>query len=113
MRSLFSVLALGLPLVLTLAVLAAPPVHAQQQPCGPEKAVAQALNEGYGEREVQSGVMPNGGRLVIYASEDRSTWSLVAVRGDGMACLVASGVDWEAAPDPFARRNARPEVSLP
>jgi len=68
--------------------------NAQNSPCGPREAVATALEQGFGEERVSHGVLDSGALLELWAAHDGSTWTLLAVRPDGVACVVATGNSW-------------------
>jgi hypothetical protein len=94
-----SLLAPGLALVaalLTTAAVAEPaPQQPAQTPCKPWKEVAQYLGEHYSEHPVAVGLQSDGSLLQVYAAQNASTWTLVNMRPDGMACLISAGKDWE------------------
>jgi|11_taG_2_1085331.scaffolds.fasta_scaffold00291_10 hypothetical protein len=74
-----------------------------KQPCAP---VAQMLRTPakYGERMLFTGEgvqfsgqdgRPYNGGAFFFVNQDTGTWTLVSVYGDGMACLVANGKNFE------------------
>ncbi len=83
----------------TAAAEPGPP--AAQTPCKPWREVAQYLGEHYSERPVAVGLQSDGSLLQVYAAPATSTWTLVSMRPDGMACLIGAGKAWEllAKPD--------------
>jgi len=104
-----ALLASGLALVaavFTPAAAAESAAQAVQAPCKPWKEVAQYLGEHYSEHPVAVGLQSDGSLLQVYAAQNASTWTLVNMRPDGMACLISAGKAWEelAAPktDPAA-----------
>ncbi len=68
--------------------------NAQNPPCGPRETVATALEQGFGEERVSHGVLDSGALLELWAARDGATWTLLAVRPDGVACVVATGNSW-------------------
>jgi hypothetical protein len=80
----------------TTGVAAEPATQAPPQaPCKPWKEVAQYLGEHYSEHPVAVGLQSDGSLLQVYAAQNASTWTLVSMRPDGMACLISAGKDWE------------------
>ena len=92
--------------LLTTAAAAEPVAQGVQAPCKPWREVAQYLGEHYSERPVAVGLQSDGSLLQIYAAPATSTWTLVSMRPDGMACLIGAGKAWELLkvpnPDPAA-----------
>ena len=99
------VVAIAASLVSTVAV-AEPPSPAAQAPCKPWREVAQYLGERYSEHPVAVGLQSDGSLLQVFAAPGTSTWTLVSMRPDGMACLIGAGKAWELLkvpnPDPAA-----------
>lgn len=99
-----SLLAPGLALLAALfatAAVAEPTPQAVQAPCKPWKEVAQYLGQHYSEHPIAVGLQSDGSLLQVFAAPNASTWTLVNMRPDGMACLISAGKDWEklAKPD--------------
>ena len=80
----------------TAAAETAPP--ATQAPCKPWREVAKYLGEHYAEHPVAVGLQPDGSLLQVFAAPTTSTWTLVSMRPDGMACLIGAGKAWELLP---------------
>lgn len=79
-------------LAAALAVGIATPVAAQDQQCGPAEALHANLATRYDETPRAQGLSHTGQEIiVIYGSEASGSWSLVVVRPDGTACLLAAG----------------------
>jgi hypothetical protein len=74
--------------------------EAAQTPCKPWKEVAQYLGEHYSEHPIAIGLQSDGSLLQVYAAQNASTWTLVSMRPDGMACLISAGKAWEKLPKP-------------
>jgi hypothetical protein len=90
--------AIGLALTAALTttdVAAEPPTEAPQATCKPWKEVAHYLGEHYSEHPVAVGLQSDGSLLQVYAAQNASTWTLVSMRPDGMACLISAGKAWE------------------
>ena len=97
-------------LVLACGV-AATTVPAQSQqgvrmPCHDASEIARQLTAKYDEAPVAFGLQSNGNLLQIYASEKKSTWTVVSTTPSGTSCIVAAGKRWESRPvvkqDPMA-----------
>lgn len=78
-----------------IAVLAATPALAQQPICMPIEILAELLRREHRETPRQAGTAERA-EVVLFATEDGSTWTLVAIGADGKACIGASGVRWRA-----------------
>lgn len=73
------------------------PAHAQSSLCFDRARLVASLGADYGERLVARGLSPSGDIVIeLYASADRSTWSIAMVDTTGRACLKAAGRDWES-----------------
>lgn len=73
----------------------------QQRHCAPFEKYEEFLAQNHQEHEVSFGVAANGARLVLFTTKDGGTWTMVAVLGNGYACMVASGFGWEDRDRPF------------
>ena len=85
-----------LPAVLA-AALTGVAADALAASCGPREAVARRLAAGYGEHPVAAGVTRGGALIELYTSAEGS-FSVVLVRPDGLACLMAVGEGWQKTP---------------
>jgi hypothetical protein len=72
----------------------APPAAAQV--CAPYESVRRALFEQHGESAVGAGRDDRELVVQLFATSDGATWTLVIIRPDGIACLVASGLEWRS-----------------
>jgi hypothetical protein len=84
-------------LIPLLLLAACTPAHAQQQ-CAVRTDIVEGLAERYGERQMMSGLNPDGSMVQIFANVETGTWTALVVEANGMACLVAAGEDFDAAP---------------
>ena len=81
--------------VLIFMSLIAVPASAQAViPCGQRADIIQKLNEKYSESPVSIGLTNAGSVLEIFASKDR-TFSVIVTQPNGIACLIATGGNWE------------------
>jgi len=77
--------------MLALALMSSPAVA--QQACGPWRIASAALARTYGEHPIEMG-QAGSVILTVLANPTTGTFTIVAVRPDGIACLVASGLHW-------------------
>ena len=85
------------PFFLILAVLLwAAPVQAQAV-CGEYEYIKSTLNSRFQET-VREMAVTDGGRLVERFEAPSGTWTLILRLPSGMACVMASGEDWERLP---------------
>lgn len=82
-----------------LAVLLLAPPAAAQDACADRDLVAARLFGGYGERRIASGLASHGGLVELYRAGSGS-WTLLIVRPNGLACLIAAGEAWQSDPAP-------------
>jgi len=85
-----------LPIMLSTCAVA--PVMAQQIPCVQdyEKELVGALYEDYGEVLVGEGLSKAGMIIQLFASEETNTFTIVAIRPDGLTCFVEAGDAWNS-----------------
>lgn len=89
--------------IAALAAVIAIPAVAQEN-CAAFPEVASALVAKYGEGIVGQGLY-QGTILQMWANPETGTWTIVIVRPDGIACIPASGDNWEAVePEPAGLR---------
>ncbi len=63
--------------------------------CAPRDAMIEHLKEKYGERVIRRGFIDETQLMEMFATPGDVTWSLVIVRADGSACVLASGKNLE------------------
>jgi len=71
------------------------PAHGQQMPCGPRDDILAALGTAAREQPEGVGLSHRGYILQLMTSDNRRTFSLVAVYPNGRACVVDAGQGWE------------------
>jgi hypothetical protein len=71
------------------------PARAQQMPCAKLAEVTAGLAERYREKLVSAGLQANGQLLEIFASPDGATWTALTTSPAGLACMVATGKNWQ------------------
>ena len=75
-----------------------PQAQGMRMPCHNATEIAKQLSNKYDEAPVAFGVQSNGNLLQIYASEDKTTWTVVSTTPAGVSCFVAAGKSWENIP---------------
>ena len=81
-----------LALALAVAAWSAP---ARAGPCLPWAELTAKLQADFAEQRIGLGVAAGGHEaLELWARDDGGTWTLVATRPDGFACVLKSGKDW-------------------
>ncbi len=80
--------------LLSLAALVACTPATAQMSCAPHDRIVAGLEQRYGE--VRQGAGLRLGEMIELWASPEGTWTLVAVRADGLACIVADGTDWMA-----------------
>jgi len=65
-----------------------------QMPCAPYKEVVDGLKRNHDELPAGLGDAGDGMALLLFRTPSGSTWTLVIVRPDGVACMVADGQSW-------------------
>lgn len=69
-----------------------------EQVCGATEQVLVALAERYHETVAARAMLADGSLMMVTATSDGSSWSLLHVMPAGTACLLSAGSDWEAMP---------------
>lgn len=89
-------------LVMIIMVLLALPGLARAQEAPPRclglADVLARLNENFGELPIWEGRTDTGQTVILTVSPAGEGWTVFAVRTDGQACFVASGVSWRPSP---------------
>jgi hypothetical protein len=93
------------PLIVLPLIVGATPIAATvATPCYPRDAIQAHLAERYGERPVGIGVAT--GQLVeLLVRPDGTSWTILVIRPDGLACPVAAGEDWTDVKGPAPERG--------
>jgi len=76
-----------------LALIAAP-VAAQNVPCLPLPAAAEAM-AAMGEALAVRAALRDGGTVAIWVNAETETWTLTVTSPDGRTCLIGNGVGIE------------------
>ncbi len=86
-----AVLALGL-LVHTATTVRAQPV------CLPHDALTERLYATFAEAPAANAIANNGALVELFATRDRSSWTLAMTRPGGMSCVLVAGQEWNQFP---------------
>lgn len=79
---------------LITATLIATPATANEK-CAPYPVMAETLSTRFGETKVSEGIGGQGKAILqVWSNSETSTWSVLIVGANGVACLVAAGVSW-------------------
>ena len=84
-------LALGL-LVNTAAAVRAQPV------CMPHDELTERLYATFAEAPAANAIANNGALVELFATRDRSSWTLAMTRPGGMSCVLVAGQEWNQFP---------------
>jgi hypothetical protein len=71
------------------------PASSQVGPCGQWDEIQRHLGAQYLERQVAIGVVSETHVVVVLASPDGKTFSIIAINSNGWACYLAAGTDWQ------------------
>ena len=66
------------------------PVSANAAQCGPKKMVTEQLGDRYGEVNFASGIATDNS-VKFFGNPRTGTWSVVVIKPDGLACVMATG----------------------
>jgi hypothetical protein len=80
-------------------LLAAPALAQEDSNCAPFDVAAAFHANKLNETRVAQGII-EGHMVMIFASPEGASWSLVIVNHEGVACLKARGTDWQTRSDP-------------
>lgn len=75
------------------------PALSQVGPCGPWKELRAKLGRDFRETPVAGGLINQQLVLFVLASPDGKTFSIVTVTSNGLACILATGTNWEPEKD--------------
>jgi hypothetical protein len=93
--TLRSALTAGLAACASLAALA--PAVAATPKCAPHGEMVSLLSAKYKEAPKGLGLV-HGSRVVELFVSRTGTWTILATKLDGRACIIAAGNDWEEVP---------------
>lgn len=84
-------------LALGLLIYTAGTVGAQLV-CLPHNDLARQLHERFLEVPVANAIANNGALVELFATRDRSSWTLTMTRPGGMSCVLVAGETWNYFP---------------
>lgn len=82
-------------LIPLLVLAACTPAHAAPQ-CAIHVDIVAGLADRYGERQVMSGLNPDGTLTEMFANTVTGTWTAIIAQPNGMACIVAAGEEFDS-----------------
>jgi opacity protein-like surface antigen len=86
--------------VLTLGLLLGATSAARAQPvCMSHDELARELHERFAEAPVANAIANNGALVELYATRDRSGWTLTMSRPGGLSCVLVAGEEWNHFPE--------------
>ena len=92
LRKVFSLLMVGAALL-----FAAGSSAAQLPSCAPRDDMVSSLSETFREKQHAYGLL--GPQLIIEVFvSDKGGWTIVVTGADGISCVLAAGIGWEALP---------------
>ncbi len=72
----------------------------QAQPvCMPRGDLREELHKQFSEAPAAGAIANNGALVQLFASRDRSSWTLVMTRPGGTSCVLVAGENWNELPD--------------
>jgi len=87
-------------ILILLALLLAPALPAQaQSACGPHSSFSAQLADTYRETRRGGGLAGPTAFFEVWASSATGTWTILMVRPNGLACIMAQGDGWRDADD--------------
>lgn len=84
--------------IIGFCIAALPGAASAQDSCTTRPEVGSYLLNEFSESPVALGVANNGSLIEVFASHDRTTWTIMLTQPDGTSCLVAAGQAWENLP---------------
>ncbi len=85
----------ALALVLTLSFGSTLEASAQTAVCQTHDSLAKQLEERYAEKPVAAGLDAGGRLIVLFASADSASWTMVMTTPAGESCVMAVGEHWQ------------------
>ena len=84
---------------LALGLLVQPAAAVRAQPvCMPHDELTKQLYAKFAEAPTANAIANNGALVELFASRDRSSWTLAMTRPGGMSCVLAAGQEWNQFP---------------
>lgn len=83
-----------LSLSLTFGLAATAPPALAQLACGSHDAITGKLKADYAETRIGRGLQSSESLFEVWRSREDGNWTILMVRPDGGACVMASGFAW-------------------
>ncbi len=84
-----------------------PPALAQTAiPCGNHKVITDQLKARFSEARVGAGLQTSDTLMELWSSDETGSWTVLIIRPNGVACVVASGEHWYSFPETEAKGTA-------
>ncbi len=90
----------ALALMLALMFVLTPEAPAQAAVCQTHDSLAKQLEERYAERPVAAGLDAGGRLIVLFASADSASWTMVMTTPAGESCVIVVGEYWQELKQP-------------
>ena len=85
---------------LALGLLVQPAAAVRAQPvCMPHDELTKQLYEKFAEAPTANAIANNGALVELFATRDRSSWTLAMTRPGGMSCVLVAGEEWNRFPE--------------
>ncbi|MCH9000383.1 MAG: hypothetical protein IID48_19265 [Proteobacteria bacterium] len=85
---------------LALGLLVQPAAAVRAQPvCMPHDELTKQLYAKFAEAPAANAIANNGALVELFATRDRSSWTLAMTRPGGMSCVLVAGEEWNRFPE--------------
>lgn len=74
------------------------PLYAQPG-CASRDMLVEKLQDSYSEAYQGGGLQSSTSLIEIWSSPKTGSWTMLMTRADGVSCIVATGHNWQFAPD--------------
>ena len=81
-------------LSLTFGLAATAPPALAQTTCGGHETIVQGLATDYQESRIGRGLQSSTSLFEVWRSNEKGSWTILMLRPDGVACVIASGFAW-------------------
>jgi hypothetical protein len=82
-------------------LIASQPATSGGRPCGERDKIVNDLATNHGETRQSIGLGLNNMVIETFASSETGSWTILATTPAGHSCLLANGIAYDAANDPF------------
>lgn len=81
-------------LSMTLGIASTAPPALAQVPCASHEAIVEKLTNVYEETRIGRGLQSPTSLFEIWRSPENGSWTIVLLRPEGKACVIATGFAW-------------------